>query len=41
MSRAVPPSFGGVKASGFGGHKSLHAFDKFMDLKTTWIKLDQ
>ena len=41
MSRAVPPSFGGVKASGFGGDKSLHAFDKFMDLKTTWIKLDQ
>jgi acyl-CoA reductase-like NAD-dependent aldehyde dehydrogenase len=33
--------FGGVKASGFGRDKSLHAFDKFMDLKTTWIKLDQ
>jgi acyl-CoA reductase-like NAD-dependent aldehyde dehydrogenase len=32
--------FGGVKASGFGRDKSLHAFDKFMDLKTTWIKLD-
>jgi acyl-CoA reductase-like NAD-dependent aldehyde dehydrogenase len=31
--------FGGVKASGFGRDKSLHAFDKFMDLKTTWIKL--
>jgi gamma-glutamyl-gamma-aminobutyraldehyde dehydrogenase len=33
--------FGGVKGSGFGRDKSLHAFDKFMDLKTTWIKLDQ
>jgi gamma-glutamyl-gamma-aminobutyraldehyde dehydrogenase len=32
--------FGGVKASGFGRDKSLHAFDKFMDLKTTWIKLE-
>jgi acyl-CoA reductase-like NAD-dependent aldehyde dehydrogenase len=33
--------FGGVKASGFGRDKSLHAFDKFMDVKTTWIKLDR
>jgi gamma-glutamyl-gamma-aminobutyraldehyde dehydrogenase len=31
--------FGGVKSSGFGRDKSLHAFDKFLDLKTTWIKL--
>jgi gamma-glutamyl-gamma-aminobutyraldehyde dehydrogenase len=31
--------FGGVKASGFGADKSLHAMDKFTDLKTTWIEL--
>jgi hypothetical protein len=28
-----------VKASGFGSDKSLHAMDKFTDLKTTWIEL--
>lgn len=32
--------FGGVKQSGFGSDKSLHAMDKFTDLKTTWIELD-
>ncbi len=31
--------FGGVKRSGFGSDKSLHAMDKFTDLKTTWIEL--
>ena len=31
--------FGGVKASGFGADKSLHAMEKFTDLKTTWIEL--
>jgi gamma-glutamyl-gamma-aminobutyraldehyde dehydrogenase len=31
--------FGGVKLSGFGRDKSLHALDKFYDLKTTWIDL--
>ncbi|MDZ4045535.1 MAG: aldehyde dehydrogenase family protein, partial [Rhodoglobus sp.] len=31
--------FGGVKGSGFGRDKSLHAIDKFTDLKTTWIEL--
>ena len=31
--------FGGVKASGFGSDKSLHAMEKFTDLKTTWIEL--
>lgn len=31
--------FGGVKGSGFGRDKSLHAMDKFTDLKTTWIEL--
>jgi 4-guanidinobutyraldehyde dehydrogenase / NAD-dependent aldehyde dehydrogenase len=31
--------FGGFKQSGFGRDKSLHAFDKYTNLKTTWIKL--
>lgn len=31
--------FGGVKQSGFGSDKSLHALDKFTSLKTTWIEL--
>jgi acyl-CoA reductase-like NAD-dependent aldehyde dehydrogenase len=31
--------FGGVKQSGFGSDKSLHAMDKFTNLKTTWIEL--
>ncbi|MAP64260.1 MAG: aldehyde dehydrogenase PuuC [Microbacterium sp.] len=31
--------FGGVKGSGYGRDKSLHAIDKFTDLKTTWIDL--
>ena len=31
--------FGGVKQSGFGRDKSLHALDKYSDLKTTWISL--
>lgn len=30
---------GGVKQSGNGHDKSLHALDKFFDLKTAWIKL--
>lgn len=30
---------GGVKQSGNGHDKSLHAFDKYFDLKTAWIKL--
>ncbi len=30
---------GGVKQSGNGHDKSLHAFDKFLTLKTAWIKL--
>ena len=32
--------FGGVKMSGFGRDKSLHAFDKYTELKTTWIRVD-
>lgn len=31
--------FGGYKQSGFGRDKSLHALDKYTQLKTTWIKL--
>jgi gamma-glutamyl-gamma-aminobutyraldehyde dehydrogenase len=30
---------GGVKQSGNGVDKSLHAMDKYIDLKTAWIKL--
>ena len=30
--------FGGVKQSGFGRDLSLHSFDKYTFLKTTWIK---
>ena len=30
--------FGGFKGSGFGRDLSLHAFDKFTGLKTTWIR---
>lgn len=31
--------FGGYKQSGFGRDLSLHALEKFTQLKTTWIKL--
>jgi 4-guanidinobutyraldehyde dehydrogenase/NAD-dependent aldehyde dehydrogenase len=31
--------FGGFKQSGNGRDKSLHAFDKYSELKATWIKL--
>lgn len=32
--------FGGVKQSGNGRDKSLHAFDKYTDLKTTWFRVE-
>jgi len=32
--------FGGVKQSGNGRDKSLHAFDKYTELKTTWIRIN-
>ena len=32
--------FGGVKQSGNGRDKSLHAFDKVTELKTTWLRID-
>ena len=31
--------FGGFKQSGNGRDKSLHAIDKYTELKTTWIDL--
>jgi 4-guanidinobutyraldehyde dehydrogenase / NAD-dependent aldehyde dehydrogenase len=31
--------FGGYKQSGNGRDKSLHAFDKYTELKTTWIQV--
>lgn len=31
--------FGGVKGSGYGRDKSLHALEKFTDIKSTWIEL--
>ena len=37
-SEVVVP-FGGYKQSGVGRDKSLHALDKYMQLKTTWIAL--
>ena len=35
LSTATP--FGGFKQSGFGRDLSLHSFDKYTGLKTTWI----
>ncbi len=32
--------FGGYKQSGVGRDKSLHAFDKYTEVKTTWIRID-
>ena len=31
--------FGGYKQSGFGRDRSIHAFDKYTQLKTTWINI--
>jgi len=36
----ITAPFGGYKQSGNGRDKSLHAFDKVTELKTTWIRLD-
>jgi acyl-CoA reductase-like NAD-dependent aldehyde dehydrogenase len=33
--------FGGVKQSGNGRDKSLHAFDKYTELKTTWLRINK
>jgi gamma-glutamyl-gamma-aminobutyraldehyde dehydrogenase/4-guanidinobutyraldehyde dehydrogenase/NAD-dependent aldehyde dehydrogenase len=32
--------FGGFKQSGMGRDKSLHAFDKYCEIKTTWLRID-
>jgi acyl-CoA reductase-like NAD-dependent aldehyde dehydrogenase len=32
--------FGGFKQSGNGRDKSLHAFDKYLEIKSTWINLN-
>ena len=32
--------FGGVKASGNGRDKSLHALEKYSELKNVWINID-
>ncbi|MCG8597186.1 MAG: aldehyde dehydrogenase family protein, partial [Kiloniellales bacterium] len=32
--------FGGYKQSGFGRDKSLHAMEKYTELKTIWVQLD-
>jgi gamma-glutamyl-gamma-aminobutyraldehyde dehydrogenase len=37
-SSPVTP-FGGYKESGIGRDRSLHAFDKYMEIKTTWAEL--
>ena len=36
---SINAPFGGYKQSGMGRDKSLHAFDKYTELKTTWIDL--
>jgi gamma-glutamyl-gamma-aminobutyraldehyde dehydrogenase len=36
---SINAPFGGYKQSGIGRDKSLHAFDKYTELKTTWIDL--
>jgi 4-guanidinobutyraldehyde dehydrogenase / NAD-dependent aldehyde dehydrogenase len=33
--------FGGFKQSGNGRDKSLHALDKYTELKTTWLRIDE
>jgi gamma-glutamyl-gamma-aminobutyraldehyde dehydrogenase len=35
----VTVPFGGGKQSGFGRDLSLHSFDKYTQLKTTWFQL--
>ena len=38
-SSDITVPFGGFKESGFGRDKSLHAIEKYTQLKTTWIEL--
>ncbi len=36
----ITTPFGGFKQSGFGRDRSLHALDKYTELKTIWMQLD-
>jgi acyl-CoA reductase-like NAD-dependent aldehyde dehydrogenase len=36
----ITTPFGGFKQSGFGRDKSMHAMEKYTDLKTVWIQID-
>lgn len=36
----ITAPFGGFKQSGVGRDKSLHALDKYTEIKTTWIRID-
>jgi acyl-CoA reductase-like NAD-dependent aldehyde dehydrogenase len=36
---SINAPFGGFKQSGHGRDKSLHAFEKYTELKTTWLEL--
>jgi 4-guanidinobutyraldehyde dehydrogenase / NAD-dependent aldehyde dehydrogenase len=36
----ITAPFGGFKQSGFGRDKSIHALDKYTDLKSIWIAVD-
>ncbi len=36
---SISTPFGGYKQSGFGRDKSLHAIEKYTELKTTWVNL--
>jgi len=36
---SITSPFGGFKQSGFGRDKSIHAIEKYTDLKATWIKV--
>jgi gamma-glutamyl-gamma-aminobutyraldehyde dehydrogenase/4-guanidinobutyraldehyde dehydrogenase/NAD-dependent aldehyde dehydrogenase len=35
----ISSPFGGFKQSGFGRDKSLHAMDKYTEIKTTWVQI--
>jgi 4-guanidinobutyraldehyde dehydrogenase / NAD-dependent aldehyde dehydrogenase len=37
----ITAPFGGFKQSGFGRDKSIHALEKYTDLKTIWIAIEQ
>ena len=36
----ITAPFGGFKQSGFGRDKSIHALEKYTDLKTIWIAIE-